>query len=56
MKDIFEAKERLEELLECLIEEYTKTKNPELLKSIRECSNLCFRLGRILQGFGMEGK
>ena len=54
MKDIFEAKEKLDELCECLIEEYVRTKNPEVLKSIKECSAFCFRLGRILHGFGLE--
>ena len=54
MNDIFEAFEKLNELLECLIEEYKQDKNPETLRLIKDCFGLCFRLGRIANGFGKE--
>lgn len=54
MTDLFDAKEKLEELLECLIKEYQAEKNSELLKSIKICNDLCFRFGRIIEGFGKE--
>ncbi len=50
------AEEKLLELLECLIEEYQAKKNPETMKAIKTCLNLCFRLGRIMNGFGKEAE
>ena len=54
MNDIFKAKEKLDELLECLIEEYARTKNPEILKLIKDWFDLCLKLGGILNGFKKE--